>query len=63
MNLSEKNVIRKCNSCGKEKPLDDFATSFEGKLGKTSTCKKCISIREKKRKSKGIDYSSFYMPI
>ena len=36
-----------CKNCKKEKKLNDYFNQKTGKFGKTSTCKKCNSIRTK----------------
>lgn len=33
--------MKKCFSCGKKKPLEDFARNTEAKDGRVATCKKC----------------------
>ena len=34
-------VLRTCNACNLEKPLDEFAANAASKLGKRSYCREC----------------------
>jgi hypothetical protein len=40
---------KKCLCCNIEKKLDEFNNSKQGKCGKTSYCKTCLSIKQKQR--------------
>jgi len=41
-----------CSRCGIKKPLEKFRNSLEGKLGKTSYCKDCLSVLGKEYRKK-----------
>lgn len=45
-------MTKVCTKCGEEKPLDEFYKKKTGQLGVTGECKKCVSVRGKKYRSK-----------
>ena len=49
-----------CTKCKKEKPLEEFYNSKNGKFGKRSTCKICTDIDNKSRYSKEASLKSYY---
>lgn len=44
-----KEATKICTKCNNELILDEFGISKNGKLGRKAECKKCISLRNKKR--------------
>lgn len=40
---------KKCNTCGKEKPLAEFHKNNRAKDGHLSTCKQCVSTYQRNR--------------
>jgi hypothetical protein len=42
-------VVKQCSKCQEEKSLDQFGNFSRARDGKKSECKKCISLRNKRR--------------
>lgn len=48
-------ITRVCKDCGKELPLEKFATCKRNKLGKMYVCRSCVKNRDHKRYLKDKD--------
>lgn len=42
-------MVRKCSKCSEVKPLDDFSRDKRNKDGRQASCKKCESVRHRRR--------------
>jgi len=53
-----KDVVKRCKTCGVEKPLGDFSTLGKNKAGEAryrASCKQCTNEKDRKQRNGGVD--------